>query len=80
MSGSELIPPHFRSDRSYRGLRAIGTVLMFAALGVAAMVAGLMLAAERPYAIETAAGTAAFVFLLGIGLFFASRFVKPQEA
>jgi hypothetical protein len=70
----------YRPDKTYRGLRAAGTVLMFAAFGVAALVAAFMLATQRPFFMETAVGTASFFFLLGMGLFFAARFMKPQDA
>jgi hypothetical protein len=47
---------------------------------VAALVGAFMLANQRPYLMETALGTGAFFFLLGLGFFFSSRFVKPQDA
>jgi hypothetical protein len=70
----------YRPDKTYRGLRAVGAVLMFAAVGVTTLVAASMLAAQRAYVAETALGAGAFFLLLGMGLFFASRFVKPQDA
>jgi hypothetical protein len=70
----------FRPDARYKAMRSGGSILMFAALGVGALIAGVGMARQQPESLAAAAGVASFVFLMGAGLFFASRFWMPRTA
>jgi len=69
-----------RPGEGYRVLRVFGTILMSAAFGVGALVAGIGIAQGEQNTIAAGIGAAVFVFLLGAGLFSASRFVAPPES
>lgn len=70
----------FRPDARYKAMRSGGSILMFAAVGVGALIAGVGMARQRPEALAAAVGVASFIFLMGAGLFFASRFWAPRTA
>jgi hypothetical protein len=63
----------------FKQFRIVGTLLMIAAPGLAAMIAGISYSQGEPQPLPAALGIAAFAFLVGIGLFLASRFVAPPE-
>jgi hypothetical protein len=68
-----------RSGEGYRVLRVFGTIAMIAAVGIGAMVAGIAMA-KGVDARSAGIGVGLFVFLLGFGLFFASRHMpRPGE-
>jgi hypothetical protein len=69
----------FRPDARYKAMRSGGSILMFAALGLGALIAGIGIARDQPLVVPAAVGAAVFVFLLGAGLFFASRFWAHRD-
>ena len=59
------------------GLKVFGTILMIGAAGVAAMIAGIGYAEGVEEARAAGIGVGSFIFLLGLGLVVASRFMNP---
>jgi hypothetical protein len=62
----------------YKGLRILGTILMFAAagLGIVGVWRGLLLGMHEPFVLEIATAVP-LLALLGLGLFVSSRFCSP---
>ena len=77
------LPPNHpwvrRPPGAYKQFRVVGTILMIAAPGVAAMVAGIGYSQALPQALWVAAGVGLCMFMAGFALFFVSRFVAPTE-
>lgn len=67
----------------FKQFRMVGTILMIAAPGLAAMIAGIGFSEGTPRTVAAALGVGVFVFLLGVAFFFVSRFVastgKPEH-
>ena len=67
----------------FKTLRICATILMITAPGVAAMISGIGISRGMPQTLWAGLGVAVLVFLLGIALLFASRFVartaEPQH-
>jgi hypothetical protein len=64
---------------TYRNFRMAGSILMISAFGVGALIAGIGLANGKDEVVIAAIGTIIFVFLIGAGFFFASRFVARRS-
>jgi hypothetical protein len=63
----------------YKAMRTGGSILMIASLGVGAMIGGIGVAQNQPQSIVAAIGVALCIFLIGAGVFFASRFWAPRD-
>jgi hypothetical protein len=68
-----------RAPSAYKQCRVVGTILMIAAPGVAAMVGGIGYSQALPQALWVAASVGVCMFMTGFAFFFVSRFVAPTE-
>ncbi len=73
--------PKPRPGDAYRGMRAIGIILVFVALGlgIVGFWRGMMLGIHDKSVLDIGTGVA-LVAMLGAGLFVASRFVTPPPS